>query len=197
MLLIGMGIAVVIAGIFLPRLVSLVPRYPHAQLQTVVLSVLAIISINLAFLPEIVFRVRPYTVAENILMVNRAIAISEVTTSNASVGVIYAGAIPYYTGLPAVDFLGKSDEYVARLDPDLTGAVSWYGMRSVPGHNKYDLYYSIVRLAPTYVQGFRWGRQDLTEWAETTYVSVVHRGVLLRLRRDDPNVLWEMIVPEE
>ena len=143
------------------------------------------------------FRVRPYTVDENIVMVNRAIAISEVTTSDATVGVTYAGAIPYYTGRPAIDFLGKSDEYVERLAPDLTGSTGWYGMRSVPGHNKYDLYYSIVRLAPTYVQNVRWGRQDLSEWAKTAYVSVVQRGVLLRLRRNDPNVLWEMIVLEE
>jgi len=28
-------------------------------------------------------------------------------------------------------------------------------------------------------------------------VSVIHKGVLLRLRRDDPNVLWDMLVPGE
>lgn len=195
MLLIGLGAGAVLAGCLLPRQVFVAPPHPSAQLHTVVLSALALISLNLAFLPEIAFRVRPYTVAENIEMVNRALAISEVTTSNAIVGVFYAGAIPYYTGLPAIDFLGRSDEYVARLAPDLTGSTGWYGMRSVPGHNKYDLFYSIVRLAPTYVQNVRWGRQDLTVWAETAYVTVVHRGVLLRLRRNDPNVLWEKIVP--
>ncbi|HLC04542.1 MAG TPA: hypothetical protein VJK02_16020, partial [Anaerolineales bacterium] len=103
----------------------------------------------------------------------------------------------YYTGRPAIDFLGRTDKHVARLAPDLTGASAWYGMRSVPGHNKYDLYYSIVRLAPTYVQNTRWGSQDLSDWAKTTYVSVIHKGVLLRLRRDDPNVLWDMLVPGE
>lgn len=37
-----------------------------------------------------------------------AIAIAELTDTNASIGVYYAGLIPYYTGRYAIDFLGKS-----------------------------------------------------------------------------------------
>jgi len=61
-----------------------------------------------------------------------------------------------------VDFLGKCDPRVARLPPDTTGAISWSGLRSVPGHNKYDLRYSILQRRPTYVAGLKWGRQDVT-----------------------------------
>jgi hypothetical protein len=64
-------------------------------------------------------------------------------------------------------------------------------MRSVPGHNKYDLDYSIRRLRPTYVQGLVWGREDLTEWGRSAYDSVLVGDVGLRLRHGDPRVHWE------
>ena len=40
-------------------------------------------------------------------------------------------------------------------------------MISVPGHNKYDLDYSIKQLRPTYVEASAWGAQDITEWMPT------------------------------
>jgi hypothetical protein len=94
---------------------------------------------------------------------------------------------------PAVDFLGKTDPHVARLAPDLSGRIGWSGMTAVPGHDKYDLEWSIVRLRPDYVQGFAWGRQDLSRWAEQHYDSVTFRGVGLRLRRGSPAVRWERL----
>jgi tetratricopeptide (TPR) repeat protein len=57
-------------------------------------------------------------------------------------------------------------------------------MRSVPGHNKYDLNYSIKTLQPTYVQDFKWGAQNLNEWAKAGYVEVEYNGVRLYLLRD-------------
>jgi hypothetical protein len=68
-------------------------------------------------------------------------------------------------------------------------------MNSVPGHNKYDLRYSIVNLQPTYVQGFRWGRQDLSQWARANYDSVSHKGVPLWLRRGSGDVRWDLVRP--
>ncbi len=186
----SLGLGVILHGTAFIRSRACVP------VVTTVLTALALVSFNLDFLPEVIFRVRPYTVAENIEMVNRAIAISEVTTPEASVGVFYAGAIPYYTGLLAIDFLGRSDEYVARLSPDITGATGWYGMTSVPGHNKYDLWYSIARLTPTYIQGARWGRQNLTGWVERAYVTKEYSGVQLTLKRNDPSVLWRLLPPD-
>jgi len=108
------------------------------------------------------FRVALSPQPDNVANTNTAIFLSRVLKPEASVGVFYAGAIPYYTGLQAVDFLGKCDPHVARLPPDTTGAISWSGLRSVPGHNKYDLHYSILQKRPTYVAGLKWGRQDVT-----------------------------------
>ncbi len=66
-------------------------------------------------------------------------------------------------------------------------------MNSVPGHNKYDLNYSIETLQPTYVQGFVWGSQDITEWAKSRYTQVQYRGVTLFLLKDSPAVYWEKV----
>ncbi len=192
-LLMAVALGVVLAGILLPRLYNLITPQYRVMVHTTFFVGLAILSINVQFIPEVIFRVRPYTVNENIEMVNKAIAISQLTSDDASVGVFYAGAIPYYTGLYAVDFLGRSDKKIARLTPDLSGAVGWYGMRSIPGHNKYDLNYSLVGLQPTYVQGGKWGTQNLNKWVEEHYSTVEIQGVQLSLRRNDPNVFWDVI----
>ena len=117
------------------------------------------------------------------------------TTEKATVGVFWAGSIPYYTGRVAVDFLGKSDPVIARRPPDTSGAIAWAGMPSVPGHNKYDLDYSIKQRQPTYVQGLAWGRQDLSIWGQAFYVTAAYRGVPLILRRNSPEVRWEKLDP--
>ena len=123
--------------------------------------------------------------------VDQAIAINAVTDENASIGVFWAGTLPYYVDRVALDFLGKSDPYIANLPPDLSGKIAWDGMNSVPGHNKYDLNYSIKELLPTYVQGFEWGSQNLSAWAGEYYVLVKYKGVRLFLLKDSPNVDWE------
>ena len=89
--------------------------------------------------------------------VNISVAINAATKTGASVGVIRAGTIPYYTGRIAVDYLGKNDPHIANLPPDLSGQISWNGMYSVSGHNKYDLEYSIKEQLPTYVGRLRVG----------------------------------------
>jgi hypothetical protein len=147
--------------------------------------------LNVAFLPEIRLQRRPYQWEANVQNVNTALALRAVTEPSATVGVFWAGAIPFYSERPALDFLGKSDPTIAHRAPDLSGAISWSGMRSVPGHNKYDLDYSIRRLRPTYVQGLVWGREDLTEWGRSAYDSVLVGDVGLRLRHGDPLVHWE------
>jgi hypothetical protein len=73
----------------------------------------------------------------------------------------------------------------------MSGKVDEYGMSRAPGHNKYDLRYSIKTLKPTYVQGFQWGKQDLSQWAESKYVQVEYEGIYLYLLKDSPAVLWD------
>ena len=111
------------------------------------------------------------------------------------VAVLAAGVVPYYTGRPAHDMLGRTDRYIASLPADLSGAVAWSGMLSVPGHNKYDLDYSIKQLRPTYVEASAWGGQDITEWMPTHYERVSYKGVEMWLLRGSPDVKWELLGP--
>lgn len=169
------------------------PRKYIAEVLVTSLTLIGLLSANERFLPEISLLRKPYQAEANQMNVNTAIVLSQLTTSDASVGVFWAGSIPYFTGRKAIDFLGKSDRYIAQRSPDVSGTVGWSGMRSVPGHNKYDLHYSIQTLEPTYVQGFEWGTQDLSQWAHTRYVKVEYNGVSLFLLKDSPAVLWNKI----
>ena len=53
-----------------------------------------------------------------------------------TIAVIWAGALPYFSHLPTVDILGKSDRVVARLP----------ARNDAPGHNKWDYRYSVGQL---------------------------------------------------
>ena len=153
-------------------------------------------SVNSRFLPEIAM-VRDFTdIRINEERVNIALAIERFTTSDATVGVFDAGAIPYYTGRPAIDFLGKADPRIARLAPDPSGFPKmkfFEGEINNPGHNKYDLGYSIAELRPTYVRGFVWGGQSALAWAQSEYVMVRYKGTLVNFLKDSGDVRWDEI----
>ncbi len=122
-----------------------------------------------------------------------AIAINELTDENATVGVFWAGSLPYYVDRVAIDFLGKSDKYIANLPPDTSGQIAGLGMDSIPGHNKHDLTYSIQTLLPTYVEEFDYGAEKLSGWAKDYYVRVKYNDAKLYLLKDSPNVNWDKV----
>jgi hypothetical protein len=187
-------LALVAAGVLL-GLTALGARQPGPTTISAVLFFL-LVHLNDRFLPEALFLELPYKAEANRNHVNAALSLLEITSPDASVGVFHAGIIPYYTSRYAVDFLGKNDPYIASLRVNLEGGPSWYGMSSVPGHNKYDLVYSIIQRRPTYVEGFVWGSQDLTHVYETEYVEISLPGPDPAVRRGDPAVLWDLIPPE-
>lgn len=153
-----------------------------------VLALLGLLPLNYEFWRQIAFLTRPYSMEANQANVNTAIAINSVTTPEATIAVFWAGSIPYFADRVAVDILGKSDPHIAKLPPRFGS-----NGRYLPGHNKYDLNYSIKERLPTYVQYLTWDRQDLSEWARSKYVSVQYRGVSLTLLRDSPAVLWNNV----
>jgi hypothetical protein len=60
---------------------------------------------------------------------------------DAKVAVVWAGAVPYFSRLYAIDLLGKSDKVIARSEP--------HNMH--PGHNKWNYAHSIGILQPDYI----------------------------------------------
>jgi hypothetical protein len=64
---------------------------------------------------------------------------------DATVAVVWAGALPYFAHLKSYDMLGKSDQMIARLNPR-----NWHW-----GHNKWSHAYTFDALKPTYIE-FLW-----------------------------------------
>jgi len=157
---------------------------------------MALVLANWTFKYEILFLAKPYQTEASLENVNTALILRRLTTDNATLGVVWAGALPYYAERRAIDFLGKCDRHIARLLPDQSGEIGWAGMQSVPGHNKYDLNYSIKVLKPTYTQCLKWGGHDLREWAVGQYVKVEQDGAVVFLLKDSPDVIWDVVGPK-
>jgi hypothetical protein len=183
-----------IAGLAAALAVGLARRSGRTGLATTAVVLAATVIANVRFAPQITLSRTPARVGPNPDHVATALALDELLTPEATIGVLWAGTIPYFAGRRAVDFLGKADAHVARLPPHLPpGPTRWGELSWLPGHEKYDLGYSIRVRRPTYVQACRWGTEDLCAWVAAEYVTVVYRGVTLLLRRGAPEVRWEKL----
>lgn len=142
------------------------------------------------FLDELDLKIQPYTARFNGFAVQAGIDLAEYADAQGSVAVAAAGTVPYYSGLRGVDVLGKSDRYIARLGGD-----GVYGDTVTPGHNKYDLHYSIEKLQPDAIyDAVSWSRRpgnDVYEFVRSHYVP---RGTFW-FRRDSPHIHWDRIPP--
>ena len=150
----------------------------------------AVYAADQPFLAELRLQVPAYTVSFNRATVAAGLELARYADPQGSVAVAAAGAVPYYSGLRGVDVLGKSDPHIARLPGD--GA---YGDTVTPGHNKYDLHYSIEQLRPDAIYDAvslsRRPGNDVFEFVRRNYVQ---RGSFW-LRRDSPHVHWDRIDP--
>ena len=72
-----------------------------------------------------------------------ALLLKQNTAPSAKVADFWAGQVFYFSERPAIDLLGKSDRYIARLTARPEAAK--------PGHNKYDFDYSLGTLRADYV----------------------------------------------
>jgi len=140
------------------------------------------------FVGELFLRDKPYTVAwSNEPKVRAGLTLARVADPRGSVGVVTAGAVPYYSGMVGIDFLGKSDRYIAHLKPDL--ALGFNGMRTTPGHNKYDLHYSIEKLQPDVIEIDSWGKDNLSQFVAAHYVR---RGQMW-VKKGSPFIHWDKL----
>ena len=157
------------------------------------LSIFALYVADARFVREFLLLDLPYQNNYAQAHVEAAIAINDLTKEDATIGVFWGGTLPYYVDRTAIDFLGKSDKYIASLPPDVSGQSAGFGMNSMPGHNKYDLTYSIQKLLPTYVEEFDWGTQKLSGWAEEYYVRVKYNDAKLYLLKGSPDIDWDKV----
>ena len=167
----------------------------YAAASIVLLTLVVLFVADLPFLPDMAVRGPTSAAIANRTHTNAAIAVNALTQPAASIGVIWAGTLPYYADRYAVDYLGKSDARIAGLKADVSGSSGWGGLISVPGHNKYDLEYSIVQRRPTYSQAFAWGYATVRPYFVENYVRVEYHGEAgtktVFLLKDSPLVCWE------
>jgi hypothetical protein len=167
----------------------------HRGAAVVGLSVIALLLADMPFLADMAVRGPTSAAIANRTHTNTALAVTALTQPGASVGVIWAGTLPYYVDRYAIDYLGKSDPYIARLNADVSGSSGWGQQISIPGHNKYDLEYSIVELRPTYSQAFAWGYATVRPYFVENYVRVEYHGAAgtktIFLLKDSPLVCWD------
>ena len=146
---------------------------------------------NQPFVDELRLRTPAFYVPLNQTGVKASFEIARHVDPRGSIAVMAAGTVPYYSGLRGVDVLGKSDRTIARMP-----TVYVAGRNVVPGHKKYDLYYSIQKLRPDVIyDALRWSRYQpgIFEFVTKNYVQ---RGSFsLWYRRDSPHVHWERFPP--
>lgn len=171
---------------------------PARTRSAVVLAAFLVFAVrfNWVYKGEILLSAYASSIKSNHHNVKVALALQDITTQEATIGVSWGGSITYFSGRKSIDYLGKSDPYIAKLPPDLTGPYPVLGMKTVPGHNKYDLEYSIVKLKPDYTQHARYGKQNMEKYVHANYRFVKHMKVNLWLRIDSPHVLWERLKTE-
>ncbi|MEN6302352.1 MAG: hypothetical protein ABFD96_06485, partial [Armatimonadia bacterium] len=87
---------------------------------------------------------------ENESLTRQALLVRQVTTPEASVGVIWAGVIPYFSERPVVDLFGKSDRHIARLAVQpVSGRRRFWAF--YPGHMKSDMPYTLTQQRPDFI----------------------------------------------
>ena len=97
-------------------------------------------------------------------------AIADLTAPDATVAVVSAGAITYFSDRPSVDLLGKSDVQIAAGEPR--------PVPFVPGHVKWDHARSLGELRPDLVTAYYGNSRDAAlRCGEHGYERVRGRGL--------------------
>jgi hypothetical protein len=98
-------------------------------------------------------------------LARRGLRIRERTPEDTVIGVLAAGAVPYFSGRRAIDLLGRSDPVIARSPPIDAGIF-------FPGHSKWDYEHSVVELHPDLIVGIGiWSKKDRLLLERSGYVK--------------------------
>jgi hypothetical protein len=170
----------------------------HLARAGVVLVVVSLAGFNAIYGPaalgEMLLLKRPLHVEDNQKMVERALAISRVTTGRATVAVVWDGAIPYFAERPAMSLLGKNDRKIAH-EPMRTASGGKRLVAFYPGHLKWDYGYSIGELKPDVVAQLWHEPESAAPYLQRDYVQVKLEGFSFYLRNGSANILWARVKP--
>jgi hypothetical protein len=136
---------------------------------------------------------QPIFIEGNKEYVQIALALEKITAPQASVAVVSAGAIPYFSNRNAIDLLGKNDIKIAHEKAH--GAENIFSLEDFrPGHMKWDYDYSLGQLKPDVVVQL-WGDTEIAEvYIERDYVvGGAVDDLPFSLRKGSPNILWDQV----
>lgn len=125
-----------------------------------------------------------------------ALDLKKITTPQASIAVVAAGAIPYFADRFAIDLLGKSDVKIAREKAH--GGKGFSGISNFrPGHMKWDYDYSIGQLKPDIVVQLWGNTAEAKPYIDQYYVGgSAGDSLLFSLRSGSPNIRWDQVKPK-
>jgi hypothetical protein len=135
----------------------------------------------------------PHELVAHEANLQEALAFKQATTPQVRVAVVWAGIIPYFSGRPPVDLLGKNDRTIANgpnnpFDPAplpflSSGPVEYCW----PGHTKRDYRYSVSKYSPDLIQ--KWfGTEDIDDLLEEQYTLVTFGDQELYVKKDSKEV---------
>lgn len=124
------------------------------------------------------------------------LALHDVTTPEATIAVVTAGNIPYFSERTSIDLLGKNDPYIARGPARINSSLFEPGTFR-PGHNKWDYAYSIGELQPDVVAQIWEGTDEEVAPFLAGYDLYEIDGIPYYFLDDSPNILWDQLPPQE
>ncbi|MEI6502012.1 MAG: hypothetical protein WCP21_13425, partial [Armatimonadota bacterium] len=122
-----------------------------------------------------------------------ALALRDLTTPQAHVAVVWAGAQPYFLDRPCIDLLGKSDPVIAH-GPSRP-IERWLGLPLFrPGHSKWDYAYSIGTLKPDVVVELWMHPQEAQPYLGAYDILDLGDRGCVWIRHGSPHIRWDRLV---
>ncbi len=118
--------------------------------------------------------------------------VNEMSMPQATVAVVTAGIIPYFSERPAIDLLGKNDKVVARGPMHIPPDLRLIDLR--PGHMKWNYAHSLATLKPDIVAQLYGGYNNPeTLQYMKDYTKVNIKGFPFFLWNNSSYILWNVV----
>ena len=128
--------------------------------------------------------------------IKKALVIDDITKDQATIAVVKAGIVPYFSNRYSIDLLGKNDKKIALENMRVKSGIHKY-TAFYPGHLKWDYGYSIGQLKPDIVVELWECPQEAKPYLEKDYEEVLVQGFHLYLYKASTNILWDKLGTEK
>jgi hypothetical protein len=120
----------------------------------------------------------------------QALRLRSVTTPDATIAVMRAGTIPYFSARPAIDLLGKNDTQIAH-GPVAATSIGYLDFR--PGHMKFNFAHSIGQRQPDVIVQLRRRTALARPYLDGRYQDVLLDGQCVHIRVESPRIRWDLL----